>query len=378
MVKGPIVFVFNSPLSSGCDYVMQTIRLISKRDPTFGIALGDIIGLKQLLFDKNIWFFKTLEGATIIRPVSILPGLRFRIVRNISYAITCIFLRLALTVLYLGKKKTLWFFEPFHVAELFWIFVGYQTVYDCVDYYIAFSPYAKTGHNTLARCSTFVFANSETLQDKLKEIRPDVIHVPLGFSEEIFASVTKNKTTNKIFTVGYVGSISARLDFRLLIKTVQFMPNVRFLFVGPYEKDVFGNSDNTIDDFGKLLSFPNVEWVKEIPKHKIPRMIACFDACMIPYDSENIFNMYSFPMKTMEYLYMQKPTVSTHIKEIAKLGVIRIISTPKQFVQFVRDVRLGKWTKDDKKLERRIALQNTWEKKIQVIISKISFATRGL
>lgn len=378
MKQGPVVFLFNASLSSGCDYVSQTMRLVSKHATVYGIALGDVISIKQLVFNRNVWITKVIDGAVIIRPISILPGLRFRIIRLISYAITCLFLRLFLGVLSFGQQKILWFFEPFHITELFWIFSGYQTIYDCVDYYPAFSPYAKKGHDRLVHLSTFVFANSETIQNTMKIIRPDVVRVPLGFADELFLSVLKKNKINKIFTVGYVGSISARLNFRLLIESARLMPKIGFVFVGPYETDVFGKRDTAYCDFNTLLSFSNVTWVKEIPKRMIPRAISGFDACMIPYDSANVFNTYSYPMKTMEYLYMQKPVVSTQISEIARIGVIRIISTSQEFVQFVHDVQNGTWTRDDKKLERKIALQNTWEKKIQMIMAKVSSSTRCL
>ena len=371
MEKGPVVFIFNAPLSSGCDYVTQTLRLISKRTPTYGVALGDVIGLRQLLFGKNVWIIKTIDGARVVRPVSLLPGLRLRVVRNISYGITCFILRLFLAVRYFGQKMTVWFFEPFHIAELLRIFTGYQSIYDCVDYYPGFSSYAKQAHETLLRKATYVFANSITLQNTLKETRPDTKLVPLGFARELFDSGKKKQPKNKMFTVGYVGSISARLDYHFLIDSVLLMPHVHFVFVGSFEKDVFGTGDTAWIDFTKLLSFPNVRWIEEVPKNKIPITIAGFDACMIPYDAMNEFNLYSFPMKTMEYLFMQKPTISTKIKEIAKLGVVKIVSSPEQFAQFVTDVEQGKWTNDDKQKARKITLQNTWEEKIKVIISTV-------
>jgi glycosyltransferase involved in cell wall biosynthesis len=369
MAKGPVVFLFNAPLSSGCDYVTQTLRLVSKSAQTYGVALGDVISLRQLLFDKNIWITKRIYGVKIIRPVSILPGLRFRIVRNISYAVTCILLRFVLGARYFGQKKTVWFFEPFHIMELLWVFTGYRSIYDCVDYYPGFSLYAKLAHEKLLRKATYVFVNSTTLQNTLKEIRPDTKLVPLGFANDLFMSANSKQLKNKIFTVGYVGSISARLDFRLLIDSARLMPHVRFVFVGPFERDVFGKEDAAQKEFKELLSYSNIEWIKEIPKNMIPNTIAGFDACMIPYDISNVFNRYSFPMKTMEYFSLGKPVITTPIEELKRFPeLVEIGYTANDWVRCIDKTSSTKWPSHLKKRQLSIPRDNSWERKVSEII----------
>ncbi len=332
MSRVPMLFIFNSPLSSGCDYVLQTIRIVAKRNPVYGIALGDTISLLRWLLSGDRWIVRLVEGATIIRPVSILPFIRFRIVKLFTYSILSLGIRLWLDLKYFRQRKVLWFFEPFYTSSLLLLFQRYISVYDCVDYFSGFNSVANREHIAVMDNATHVFANSGPLALALKKLRPDVQQVPLGFATELFSGKPRKyqNIRNDHMTIGFVGSISDRIDFNMLVEAARSLPYVRFEFVGPVEKDVFGYLKQINGSYLELIKEKNVVLRGRVTKAEIPKIISRFDICLIPYDTRNLFNRLSFPMKTLEYFAAGKPVVATEIetlKPYKKAGLIYTISS---------------------------------------------------
>lgn len=371
----PVIFLFNSPIASGCDYVTQTMRLVAKKHPSFGLALGDVIFFPKLFTEREPWVVRSLRGSIIIRPISVLPGVRFRWVRMATYIVYALFLSLFMVLRYFGNKRVVWFFEPFHLPPLLRIFQSYVSIYDCVDYYPGFSEAAEREHVMLMRRATYVFANSLPLLDQLKKMRKDVRAVPLGFSDRLFTTSSSTVEQSKnIFTVGFVGSISDRIDFPLLQHVVAALPRVCFVFVGAKEVGVFGRKDNVERSFDLLLKHKNVRWINGVAKERVPSVLQGIDIGIIPYREHKLFNRYSFPMKTLEYFSVGRPVVATDIvalRQYEALGLLTIARTPGAFVQAIRSLYATGWDPSHQKRQRQHAKKHTWAKKINAIVSVI-------
>jgi glycosyltransferase involved in cell wall biosynthesis len=376
MNSASIIFIFNSPLSSGCDYVIQTMRIVAKKNFVYGIALGDIISFPKWLFSNDRWVVRKTDGAIVIRPISFLPGIRFRMVKLLSYVVVIAGVRLWMECKHIGQKKIIWFFEPFYISQLLFLFKGCTTLYDCVDYYPGFNDLAKTEHARILPRATHVVANSIPLATQLRKTRPDVQVVPLGFAHELFDKVPPHEGSSHMLqmTVGFVGGISDRLDFALLASVVKKLPDVQFVLVGPIEVDVFGRIGHVQSLFGQLLEEKNVTWNGQVAKKQISKIISQFDVCLIPYRVDNLFNKYSFPMKTLEYFALGKPVVSTDILSLRKYHqnkLLRIISGPDEFAQAVKSIRDEGWGVDMQKKQRKEARAMSWQQKISTILMKL-------
>lgn len=372
MKHEPILFIFNSPLSSGCDYVVRTITIVSHTHPSYAIALGDIVSLWQFRSLHRLWGKKTINGAIVVQPISVLPGVRFRIVRMIVYAYTAILMRAYLVFKYPLTAKTFWFFEPFHMQGIQPVLFGYKAIYDCVDYYPGFHVCASKEHNVLLKRATYVFANSEILARELQRVRADVHAVPLGFAPELFerAYVRHIAAKKKPFVVGYIGSMSDRMDFSLLRKVVKELSDVHFMFIGDIEPNVFGVNDHAGADFRRLCRNANVRWVPGIPKQEIPKILSQIDIGIIPYRIDREFNRYAFPMKLMEYFAAGRPVIATDMHALRVFRtqkLVRIIYTPKDFIREIRDIRYNGWDGKKQKEQLRVALAHSWDHKIQSI-----------
>lgn len=373
MKQSPVVFLFNSPLTSGCDYVLQTIQIVSQTNPVYGLALGDIISLPQLLRFQGTPIVRRVHGAIIIRPISIFPGLRFRVIRMLSYLVFVIALRIYVDCRHRSRNTFLWFFEPFHIPSLLSVFLGYRTVYDCVDYYPGFHRRAKSEHDQLMQKSTYVFANSKVLANLFQSIRPDIVTVPLGFATELFGDmkIFSVRQKKRVFTVGYIGSISNRLDFELLRRIINQLPEIQFVFIGVLEPNVFGVNDRSEEMFRLLCQNRNVRWVSGVVKQQIPAVLRQCDLGIIPYRTDLSFNQYAFPMKVMEYFASGRPVVSTDIfslRQYAQIGLLTLADSPEEFVSGIRHYMQHGWNATSQKRQLAEAVRNSWTLKVDSIM----------
>lgn len=366
------MFLFNSPLSSGCDYVIQTMRIVGRNEIVYGLALGDIISFPRWLTSTNRWIFKRNENAIVVRPISLLPGVRFRFLRQSTYWITALLLRTFLTLTYPVNKKFVWFFEPFHVPGLLSLFAGFVSIYDCVDFFPGFHEQAKREHDVLMEYAKYVFANSHSLAKKLKDVRKDIVKVPLGYADELFHPIALSPILprKQSLTVGYIGSISNRIDFALLDKSIAQLPDVEFVFVGPIETGVFGSRDDAQNEFKRICSYRNVRWVSYVAKKDIPATLLDMDVGVIPYRADLSFNRFSFPMKVMEYFAVGRPVIATDIVELHDLGregLIEIIQNQKEFVRAVRKYQKIGWPGVMQRRQKNLARSHSWSNKINAI-----------
>jgi glycosyltransferase involved in cell wall biosynthesis len=373
MLRDPYIFVFNSPLSSGCDYVLQTVRRVARMNPAYGIALGDIVWLPKLLFTTKGWIVRRQNGVTMVRPVSLVPGVGNRWVRLITYMFTAAAVRVFVSLRYRSAIKSVWFFEPFHIGAVWYPFAGYRSVYDCVDYFPGFSDAAATEHAWLLLRASYVFANSIPLARELKRTRPDVHTVPLGAATSLFSGyrVRPLLPHKKQFVVGFAGGISDRIDFPLLRSLVLSCPDMMFVFAGPLEVGVFGRPDNALAEFRALCLLPNVRWQGALPKDKVPDFIRSIDVGIIPYRTHNPFNKFSFPMKTMEYFLVGKPVVTTDIRSLRQYdGTLLLIrADARRFAYALKHIYRHGWSGARQAAQRKEALKHSWENKVAAILA---------
>ena len=375
-----IIVAFNTSIVHGCDYAQETIRILSKHNSVFGFALGEpitwrIIGENPTTIKKIISF---KNNVCYIRPLFVLPGQRYQTIQTFNNFINACLLRLYFMLRYPLQRKLLWVFEPFHVPALLPAFLGIPILYDCVDYFPAFSELAKRNERILLKRATWVVANSFALTKRVRKIRKDTVCVPLGFNSLLFSHAKilgiQKQTPKKQFTVGFIGGIGKRLDVPLLRQVTRDLPDISFLFVGGVEQNVFGTNDNFIKQWNAYKKETNVVWKDNVSKQNVLSVIASFDVCMIPYDITNPFNRYCFPMKTMEYFALGKPVIATDmysLRPYARRGLLTIIHTSDEFIRNIRSIQRLGWSREKMQQQRQEADIQSWENKVDAIYSVI-------
>ena len=260
----------------------------------------------------------------------------------------------------------------------------WKIIYDIVDFHT--DPNSQKQKQLtkqkrfLLKKSNVIVANSHSLKNKYEFLTQKKISVvPQGFRHNSFNKKSK-ETTVKLSTnkplIGFIGQISQRLDFKLLEKLISQNQQWSFVFIGSkhHETNIALNKKMTL--FDKIIKNKNCAWFQNRPKNEIPAIIQQLNVCIIPYDISHDFNLYCYPMKIFEYFYMEKPVISTPIKELEHQkfkDLIKIGNTTEEWEVHIRNLMKKSWPKDMKVRQRQLAVDNSWKNKIKAISQMILF-----
>lgn len=377
MSKDIVVIPFNVPWTWSTDYLNQTAFELAKKGNTVICFLSaDTIFFKDFTDYKNIKIFKKYsKNIYLLRPVNYLPFRRFRIVRYINSGINKFILRFISLVFEIKNKynrKIFWIFDP-NLLPVFGVFKNYTLLYDCVDFFAVGSAdnikRTKLNEKNLCKTADLVVANSTVLVKHLSKYRKPVYLVPQGFRSENCdikkSKFIKLKAARPV--IGFVGGINNRLDTSLLLSLIKKNPKWNFVLWGPTQSEIDTGSDR-FKEIGTILSFPNVHTGSSTDKEEIPGIISQFDVGIIPYDASQDFNKYCYPMKLFEYFYLGKPVVSTNIIELKRFPkLVAIAKSPSEWETAIKKILSKKWTYENIKEEKRLALGNSWKEKVSAI-----------
>jgi glycosyltransferase involved in cell wall biosynthesis len=163
--------------------------------------------------------------------------------------------------------------------------------------------------------------------------------------------------------MGYVGAVNNKLDFELINTVVRAKPDWSFVFVGPISDQL----DATIQEFVQNHP-PNVHLLGQRDVAEVPRYIQACQVCLLPYRlDEYTKNIDS--LKLYEYLACEKPIVATDIPATrAQSQVVHIANDATDFTNKLEQA-LAPLSSQQCALKKSIALQNTWDQRVEQISS---------
>lgn len=367
MLKNAVIII---PDLSGeeqiCDFVRQTASILS-------------ISNRVYLVNFNNHFSKSKNNLIQLKPFSLLPLRRFAFIGKLNEQLYIFLLELWIFIRFPLKKHYLWMFFPQLAHLTQFKFISFKTIFDIVDYYYSADPIIRRSlkfqKKFLLKKADFVFSISSFLKSLYQKDSNQKIHlVKQGFDQQSFKNNQKIDVVwpkNKKI-IGFVGQISERLDFQLLIELIGANPQWLFVLVGPlhHEPNIvhYFDQKKLTNNLKKLKSFDNVIYYDKQPRAKILSFIKKFDLCMIPYDANYLFNRYCYPMKIFEYFFAGKPVVSSNIEELKKFpDFVKIASSKEDWENAIKDLLAKEWPITKKKKQRNIALNNSWHNKLSEI-----------
>jgi glycosyltransferase involved in cell wall biosynthesis len=290
------------------------------------------------------------------------------------------------------KPDYLWCFDPDDFSLVKAIKNKSTTIYDCVDYFSTLSTERNreilSNEKKLIKTVDYFFVNSETLNKKKSKIRKPISVVPQGFDLNSFSTdepLTNQEKrdielTSMIFEkipkpiVGYVGNLNYRLNFKLLHTLINNMENVSFVFTNAFLS--FPSDDIYVQTRSFLRQIRKSENTYFIPKNRNRRVIKAilkhFNVGIIPYNTAYNFNRYCYPMKLFEYFYMGIPVISTPIEELNRfLKYVTISNNPEVWQKTIKKLQSTTWPKSYKIHQRKLAVNNSWENKVNKILKVI-------
>lgn len=163
-----------------------------------------------------------------------------------------------------------------------------------------------------------------------------------------------------------VGQLNERLDLDVLQGIVDAGVPLRIL--GPRaDRDA---------DFGArldaLLARPEVDWRGPVSHEELAPLLAGARVGITPY-AVNTFNQSSFPLKTLEYLSLGLPVVSSRLESLNWLDtdLVDVAQTPAHFAELVRD-RVGEsWDEPAATRRRAFADQHSWQARADALLQEL-------
>ncbi len=388
MVNSVIVIPCNAPWEWSTDYINQTARLLSKTNTVICIFWLDALSIREHIFSatKKPVFFKQIEpGILGYYMIHLLPFRRFDYIYSLNISLNLFVVKAYIYLLNLQRKfakKIIWFFDPVCYPVILQFSQAWISVYDCIDYFrgsILLSRKQKKQlileEDVLIKKSTLVVVNSHILYKLHSAVRGNIVVVSQGFRLKEFQNtdahtivLPKDKPI-----IGYIGALNYRLDYSLLVSLAKKMPNFQFAFIGPLQVDGTPQDQSTLRKAqDALFALKNVTVIFGVDKNEIQNIISQINIGIIPYRIDMKFNTYCYPMKLFEYFYMGKPVISTQIEELKRFPkYILIGSRVEEWKLHIKNLLATSWSVANKRDQKKLAMDNTWEEKISHILAII-------
>lgn len=168
--------------------------------------------------------------------------------------------------------------------------------------------------------------------------------------------------------LGYAGVISERLDWSLLRVLVERNPAWQFVFVGRQTGRLLER---------RLGSAPNVHYLGEVERNRVPEIVAGFDVGLLPYlASEFIFH--SNPLKFYEAAAAGVPSVSSPNDLLASYPdeLVRTVACAPEAWEAAIQAALSLRSADLRRRYAAVLVEHTWEKIAERVVDQLDAALR--
>lgn len=253
------------------------------------LPAGVLLGIYTEL--KNLWDFIMLKrGSLLVRSDVLITYLTSGIILTVLLA-KC-----------LGKKILLIYADDY--AELF------RSKSSPVAWFTE-----HIGTPVVTKLSDYVVATAHKLKEDIIQYNSRITVIPNGVHVQKlqgYHSKTQDSSKDsKPFTVGYTGGFGDWVDFEIVLKVAELLPDVQFKLIG--------SGDQFDEVASKAQSLKNV-WVPGILHYdKMLAELATMDVCLIPFKINRITDRVS-PIKLFDYWAMKKPVIATRFYEIQKIA----------------------------------------------------------
>ncbi len=153
---------------------------------------------------------------------------------------------------------------------------------------------------------------TEALRTQYPDRSNKILHFPLGVQESFL--LCNSSTPPDANTVGYVGNLTDRVDWRFVADVVEGCPDTKFIFVGAADSE--GKRDSQWRKTrAEVLDRVNVQHIGSVKQEDVVRYYWSFAINWMPYDVSHPFNVASCPTKIMDGLASGRPFISTAVPE---------------------------------------------------------------
>ena len=232
-------------------------------------------------------------------------------------------------------------------------------------------------HQYMLKSADVFAATADKLVDNVaNQCEVDVHLIPNGVDYNHFGNLSDNTPIlddlKSIVSlqkpiIGYYGALSVWFDFDLIQKLAESRPQYEIVLIGMIYDESMKKAE--------LNKYSNIHYLGPKDYSILAEYARCFDVATIPFVLNEITESTN-PIKLFEYMALEKPIVSTNMRECRKY---RSVLIGKDHEDFISQIDLALQLKDDREylnLLSKEAKENTWEaraKEFDELITK----TRG-
>lgn len=241
-----------------------------------------------------------------------------------------------------------------------------RLVYDCMDFHAGFSNNGESHESVelqLLKLADLTIVTSDFLVDFAQKAGAKKVALirNAGEFDHFFQAYTVQSPHQKTPVIGYYGAIAEWFDPTLIEALSLKYPSARIELIG----------DDTAKVRSRLSHCPNVHFHGEKPYVELPRWLATFDVCLIPFQI-NQLTLATNPVKVYEYLSAGKAVVGSKLPELAQFGdLVYCASDADEFVQLVGQAlaETGPVAQDLQARRIEFARQQTWHQRAQELLN---------
>jgi glycosyltransferase involved in cell wall biosynthesis len=166
-----------------------------------------------------------------------------------------------------------------------------------------------------------------------------IVHFPLGVVRELLN--TEPSRPPLPGTVGYVGNLTNRVDWRFVERVATLVPEAKLHFVG--RLDVPRTNDGDWQEArSRTLALPNVIYEGAVSQSAVGEHYWRYAVNWMPYAMDHPFNIASCPTKIMDAIASGRPFLATDIPEVRLYpDHIRISRTPEEAAASLKALLAG-------------------------------------
>lgn len=228
-----------------------------------------------------------------------------------------------------------------------------------VDYMDDFTGFLGTTTNVLKdncihmlETSDLVVASSQFLCDIATKYAKKIAVVRNGTEVEHFYQAVSMEEHRKRPVIGYYGAVSHWFAWEKVCYLAENMPECDIVIIG-----------EVTDHREKLEKHKNIKLLGEKNYTELPKHLAYFDVCLIPFDTSTDLIKATNPVKFYEYLSAGKRIVATEIPELEPYRdeYVYMSNDDEQFLEYVRLCLSGNDTLKEKDECIAFARENDWQ-----------------
>ena len=238
-----------------------------------------------------------------------------------------------------------------------------QRAYDIIDDFPAFSwapPHGRRMEDRWIEAADAVSSGTYALYERHRPRRPDIRFVPSGVRFDHFRDGSNGEPPEDMRSLprpilGYIGTVSDRLDRRLLEQLCREFAEGSVVLIGP----VHGS-------FDLPEGVSNLHLLGPRSHETLPAYVHQFDLALMPFAINTATEAIN-PVKTLEYLAAGQIVISTRVPDIVRFFSEEVVLASDRD-EFVRLARHWLTTADAESLRRRgieRARQASWQETVR-------------